>query len=122
MTMRLLLAGGSDRALDNVTGAMLVSEATGLPIAQAFADPAGNDYTAASAGNIALLTRACGKLRVIVANSGVVISLDGGDTDHISLPANCMDDLDVPIPAACDIRVKRYTAGVAFTGLVVEVR
>jgi len=122
MTMRRLLAGGSDRCLDNVTGALLVSRATGLPIPQTFADPTANTYTATSAGNSALLTRACGRLRVIVANSGVVISLDGGTTDHISMPPNCMDDVDVPIPAACDIRVKRYTTDVAFTGLIVEVR
>jgi len=38
------------------------------------------------------------------------------------MPPNCMDDVDVPIPAACDIRVKRYTTDVAFTGLIVEVR
>jgi len=94
----------------------------GVPIPQAFADPGADTYTVTSAGNKAALTRACGRLRVIVANSGVVISLNGGSTGHISLPANCMDDVDVPIPVGCDIRVKRYTPGTAFTGLIVEVR
>ena len=102
--------------------ALAAGQPTGLPIPQTFTDPSANTYTATSAGNIALLTRACGHIRVIVANSGVVISLDGGTTDHISLPPNCMDDIGVPIPAGCDIRVKRYTAGTAFTGLIVEVR
>jgi len=94
----------------------------GVPIPQTFTDPSADTYTATSAQNKTDLVRACGRIRVIVANSGVVISLDGGTIGHISLPPNCADDIGVPIPAGCDIRVKRYTAGTAITGLIVEVR
>ncbi len=87
------------------------------PIPLTFADPAANTYTAAQA-----VTRDCCRIRLIVGNSGVVVSLDGGTTGHISLPPNSMDDVEVQIPKDATIAVKRYTAGVAFTNLIVEVR
>lgn len=89
----------------------------GLPIPMTFADPAGDGYTAAQA-----VARACTRLRVIVNASGVVISLDNGVTASITMPPGAMDDVPVAIPAGTLIKVKRYTAGVAFTGLSVEVR
>jgi hypothetical protein len=89
----------------------------GLPVPMTFADPGSNSYTAAQAA-----ARACTHLRVVVNESGVVISLDGGTTDSISLPPGAMDDIPVAIPAGTQIKVKRYTAGTAFTGLTLEVR
>lgn len=90
---------------------------TGLPIPMTFADPGSDAYTAAQA-----VARACTRLRVIVANSGVVISLDNGTTASITLMPNMADDIAVNIPLGTLIKVKRYTAGTAFTGLIVEVR
>jgi len=95
---------------------------TGKPIPLAFSDGGDNAYHAASPASTAAITRDCKRLRMIVANSGVVVSLDGGTTDHMSLPPNCMDDVGVDIPKAADIRIKRYTAGTTITGLIVEVR
>jgi len=102
-------------------GALLVSLGTaGLPIPLTIVDPAADTYTATLTPNP--IDRACTQLRVIVGDSGCVISLDGGTTDSISLPPNTMDDLAVNIAASTDIRVKRYTAGTAMTDLIVEVR
>lgn len=116
------MSGWNERvlaALENTLQAA-ISESlmgTGNPIPLAFADPAADTYSAAIQPG-----RACTHLRVIVGNSGVVISLDDGVTDNISLPPNCMDDIAVTIAAAANIKVKRYTAGTAITDLVVEVR
>ena len=95
---------------------------TGNPIPLAFSDGGDNNYHAASPASTAAITRDCKRLRMIVANSGIIVSLDGGVTDHVSLPPNSMDDFAVDIPKAADIRIKRYTAGTAITGLLVEVR
>ena len=100
------------------TGSHLV----GTPIPLAFSDGGDDAYHAASPASTAAITRNCGHLRVIVGDSGVVVSLDGGTTDHLSLPPNCMDDLAVPVPSGTDMRIKRYTSGVAITDLTVEVR
>jgi hypothetical protein len=90
---------------------------TGLPIPMTFADPGSDAYTAAQA-----TTRAATRIRVIVANSGVVISLDNGVTGGITLMPNMADDVPVDIPLGTLIKVKRFTAGTAFTNLVLEVR
>ena len=102
-----------DKQDDIITAAV----GTGLPIPLTFADPASDAYTAAQA-----TARAATRLRVIVGNSGVVISLDNGTTASISLPANSMDDVPVSIPLGTLIKVKRFTAGTAWTGLILEVR
>jgi len=126
------LAGGDEapnrlstlaQAGDVATAADTIRQAitgTGLPIALPLTDPGDNDYGDALDPNP--ITRACTRLRVIVADSGVVISLDGGVTDSITVPADYADDIAVAIPAGADIRVKRYTAGTAITGLILEVR
>lgn len=98
-------------------GAVGIEVGAGLPIPMTFADPSSNDYTAAQA-----TSRAATHLRVIVANSGVVISLDKGTTASISLPANAMDDIPISIPLGTLIKVKRYTPGTAWTGLIMEIR
>ena len=90
---------------------------TGLPVPLVFADPGSNAYTVAIQPG-----RVCTRLRVVVGNSGVVISLDNGVTDSISLPPNTMDEIAVSLAAGANVRVRRYTAGVAMTDLVVEVR
>lgn len=92
---------------------------TGDPIPLAFADPAGNDYTTALSPDP---PRACTRLRVLVGDSGVVVSLDDGATESFKVPANVMDEIAVAIAADAKVKVKRYTADVEMTNLVVEVR
>lgn len=111
------LAGEAASAATAVRAVLL---GTGLPIPLAFADPGDSDYTDLDTGNV--IDRDCTRLRVLVADSGVVISLDGGVTDSISVPADYAEDMAVAIPAGSDIRVKRYAAGTALSGLIVEVR
>ncbi len=108
----------TDRAL--LTSIKQSQLGTGLPIPLAVADPGGSGYSAALDPNP--ITRACTRLRCWVANSGVIISLDGGVTASVSLPANAADDLAINIPAGADVRVKRLAAGTPITGLIVEVR
>jgi hypothetical protein len=107
-------AGEAGTAATSIRQAIL---GTGLPIPLVFADPAGDGYTAAQVPG-----RACARLRVLVGNSGVAISLDGGTTASISLPPNSMDDIAVALAADTSIKVKRYTPGVAMTDLIIEVR
>ena len=111
---RIDLGGDALEALQDHLAAV---RGVGLPIPMTFADPSSNNYTVAQT-----TSRAATNLRVIVANSGVVISLDNGTTPSISLPANAMDDIPINIPLGTLIKVKRYTADVAFTGLILEVR
>ena len=118
MAYRRRFIGAADLLIDDKTGAILVAgNATGSSIPLAFVDPGSDAYTAAIQPG-----RACGVLRVIVGNSGVVISLDGGATAGISLPPNCMDEIALTIASYADIKVSRYTACVAMTDLTVEVR
>ena len=100
---------------DAILAAMIGSGAS-APLG--FADPVSNDYTAA----IATPGRICYRLRVIVGDSGVVVSLDNGTTASFTIPPNSADDIGVAIPAASNVKVKRYTADVAMTNLIVEVR
>lgn len=93
---------------------------TGLPIPLALSDPGSDNYSAALSPNP--IARACTRLRVLVGNSGCVLSFDGGATDGYKLPPNLADEIAIAIPASTDVRVKRYTAGTAITGLIVEVR
>jgi len=111
--------GTLDTAVDRVYDALTGS---GNPVPLAFSDPGDNGYAQASPASTGVITRDCYRLRAIVGESGCVISLDGGTTDHISLPPNFADEIGVRISSGADIRVKRYSAGVAMTDLVVEVR
>jgi len=104
----------TDAKLDDILAAQI---GTGLPVPLIFADPGNNAYAAAQDA-----PRAAARMRVIVGDSGVVISLDGGITDSITLKPNMADDIPLNIPADTSITVKRYTAGTAFTGLVMEIR
>ena len=92
------------------------------PIPLAFADPDSNDYAQASPASTSAIARACHRLRVVVGDSGCVISLDGGTTDHFHYPPNTMGTEPVAIASGADIRVKRYTSGVAMTDLKVSVQ
>jgi len=112
------LLNAADAQIDPAT--LQATLGTGAPVPLAFADPGTDAYTAALSPG-----RACTRLRVIVGNSGVVISLDNGTTQSIKLPPNSMDEvglLPTVLAAAADIKVKRYTVGVAMTDLLVEVR
>jgi hypothetical protein len=114
-------AAAGELATQTTLAALLATmQGTGLPIPLALSDPASDAYTATLNPNP--VARACTRLRVIVADSGVVISLDGGVTDSVAVPADYADDLAVAIPSGADIRVKRYTPGTAISGLIVEVR
>ncbi len=114
---KIIASPATEAKQDSIVAALL---GTGLPIPLTFADTGDANYTAALNPNP--ITRACKRLRVIVGNSGVVISLDGGVTDHYTLPANMAEDIAIAIPSGSDVRVKRHTAGTAITGLIVEVR
>lgn len=102
-----------ERALVAIAAAMV----PGLPIPLIFVDPGADTYQTHQTPG-----RDCTRIRVIVGNSGVVVSLDDDVTASISLPPNTMDEILVAIPAATKISVKRYTAGIAWTNLIVEVR
>jgi len=115
------LAEISMRTTESILADILAAQqGTGLPIPLALADPAGDGYSAALSPNP--ITRACARLRVLVGNSGCVLSFDGGTTSHYTLPADMAEDIALAIPSGSDVRVKRATAGTAITGLIVEVR
>lgn len=109
-------AGAAKRTNADIVAALM---GTGAPQALALADPGSDGFSAAL---VAKPARACTRIRIIVGNSGCIISLDGGATNSISLPPGVMDDMAVAIPQGADVRVKRYTAGVPITDLIVEVR
>ena len=109
-----------DTANSSLAAIAASATGTGLPIPLSLADPGNDNYSAALTPNP--IARACARIRIIVGNSGCVISLDGGVTASITLPADYADDLAVAISANCDIRVKRLSAGTVITGLIVEVR
>jgi hypothetical protein len=116
--------GTADFLFDAQTGALLTTTSSGLPIPlQSYiADPGNSAYTATSVTLKAAISRACTILTVMASLGGVVVSLDGGVTDSISCPPGLAREVAVPITAGMDIRVKRFTPGTAFTGLVLEVR
>lgn len=93
---------------------------TGLPIPLTLADPGDDDWTAAIDPNP--VNRACTRLRMYVGNSGMIVSFDGGVTEHVKLPLNTGDDVGIAIPSGSDVRIKRLTAGTAMTEIIVEVR
>ena len=99
-----------------------VQAGSGRPIRLTFTDPAGVGYVAADVPSTGLVTRTCYRLRAIVGDGGMIISLDGGTTDHVTMPPNTSDEMGLQVSALADVRVRRYTAGTAFTAAVVEVR
>lgn len=100
--------------------AIYARNATGLPVRAAVSDPGSDSYTASGLS----LTRESGyeSLRMLVGDSGIVVSLDGGTTDHFTLLPNTVDEVRIPISKGTSISVKRYTSGTAFTHCVLEVR
>lgn len=93
---------------------------TGLPIPLAVSDPGDDDWSDALTPNP--ITRDCTRLRMYVGNSGMIVSFDGGVTEHVKLPLNTGDDVSIGIPSGSDVRIKRLTAGTAMTDIIVEVR
>jgi hypothetical protein len=102
----------------NLAAIARASLGTGNPIPRQFTDPASDDYTAAATAP----GRACTRIRFGCTTSGMIISLDGGTTESIRVLPNTVDEIAVSIPADAAIKVKRYTAGVAFADAFVEVR
>lgn len=90
---------------------------TGLPIRSAVSDGGDDTYTASGL----TVSRRCTHLRAMVGDSGIVISLDGGTTDHLTVLPNTVDEWNLSIQEDSDIQVKRYTAGTAFDNCVLEV-
>ena len=89
----------------------------GFPLRLTFADPAADTYTAAQA-----VTTARTRVRAVAGTSGLVVSFDGGTTDHLTVLPNTEIEMGLPIGAGVTIAVKRYTAGTAFTHAIMEVR
>jgi hypothetical protein len=149
-----VLGSGVQWAIDTVTGilhivrvsgANVVTDiaavgggviAGGLPIplqsgalSSGLADAGTDNFTGTNTVVKAAITRACTSIKVVPGASGIVISLDGGTTASISLPAGLGERLFMPIPINCDIRIKRGSTGVALvpfsqaapTGFIIEV-
>lgn len=106
-----------DHAAEKIRQALL---GTGLPIKLPIIDPGDDGWSAALQPNP--ITRDCTRLRMIVKDSGLVLSLDGGVTEHLTLLPDMADEVAVAIPAGSDLRIKRYTPDTAITDLVLEVR
>jgi hypothetical protein len=110
-------SGAWDVLVNSDSGAQVITQAHGLPVPLAFSDPGSDAYSAAIQPS-----RVVGLMRVVVGDSGVVISLDDGVTASMSLPPNCMDLIPLAgVGPTTQIKVRRYTAGVAMTDLIVEV-
>jgi len=116
---------GSVIATTGLTGGMDAMDSrdmagcgTGLPISLTFTDPGSASYTAAQT-----LPRHCSVLRAGITNSGMVISLDGGTTDHITVGASQIpQDIPVMMPLGTTIAVRRLAAGTPMTGIIFEAR
>jgi len=105
---------------EDIAALTAAMQGTGLPIPLTLADPGDDDWTAAIDPNP--VNRACTRLRMYVGNSGMIVSFDGGVTEHVKLPLNTGDDVGIAIPSGSDVRIKRLTAGTAMTEIIVEVR
>jgi len=124
MAIKKVLLGGQLIAVDDETGELQVQMAamtgTGLPIPLDLSDPGGDNWSDELTPNP--ITRDCTRLRMYVGNSGMIVSFDGGVTEHVKLPLNTGDDVNIAIPSGSDVRIKRLTAGTAMTDIIVEVR
>jgi hypothetical protein len=98
------------------TGPAITVSGAGL-----LADPGNNNWSAAIVPSP--ITRFCTLVRYDVGAGGFRLSLDGGQTIAIDAPPNSYDNSGVPlmIPAGADIRIQRYTPGVAIAALTVRV-
>ncbi|HOF17726.1 MAG TPA: hypothetical protein PK082_02360 [Phycisphaerae bacterium] len=91
---------------------------TGAPIPRQFTDPASDAYTAAATAP----GRACTRIRFGCGAGGMILSLDGGTTESIRVPANTVDEICVSIAADAALKAKRIASGVAFADAWIEVR
>ena len=82
-----------------------------------FSDPGNNNWTAAQDIN-----QTASGFRVITKDGGdILLSLDGGTTDHFKFPANLYLTVYVAMGRGHRIAVKRADDGVAFGDVRVEV-
>lgn len=97
--------------VDEVTGALLVKQGDGLP--EYGTDPTGAD---AYAEIVTAPARECHFIHVAVENFGMILSLDGGSTDHFAVPAN-VERLfgGLKIPSGAVIQGKNLVGGSNFT-------
>jgi len=82
----------------------------------------GTDATGADTYVSVLVTpRVCRHMAVAVATHPVIISLDGGKTDHIPVAAGNTVISGLNIPAAVTIQAKNQNAGSNYTSLAISV-
>lgn len=87
---------------DEVSGALLVKSANGLP---AYGEDATGQVAYAKV--VDCPARECHFLHVAVGDNGAKISLDGGTTDHFAVPANTERLFPgLAIPASAEIHGK----------------
>lgn len=97
--------------VDETTGALLVKQGDGLPVYGAKATGADGHATIVTAP-----ARECHFLHVSVENFGMIVSLDGGTTDHYAIPANVERGFaGLKIPSGAVIQVKNLVGGSNFT-------
>ncbi len=94
-----------------------VVPASGLPVQGT--DAAGEDTYASV---VTAPARTCHYLHVSVATHAATISLDGGTTDHFTIPAGSAWLLEgLSIPASADIQARNAAAGSNYADLAVSV-
>jgi hypothetical protein len=116
---RRAIAGTNEAAKSLPDLFALLESAAGVGLPTMGVDAGGQDGYAAI---LAAPNRVCRHLFVAVGANGAVISLDGGTTDHLSVPANtswCFSGL--AIPALASIRAKNLDAGSNYAGLRISV-
>jgi hypothetical protein len=104
-------------ALTTLSGHTEALAGLGLPVMGV--DAAGQDAYAAI---VAAPNRVCRHLHVSVDANGAIISLDGGVTDHLSVPANTAWQFSgLAIPALASLRAKNLDPGSHYTNLRISV-
>lgn len=98
---------------------IVAAVASGLPD-DVITDAAGADAYASIGTSPA--ARQAHYMHVAVGNNGATISLDGGTTDHFTVPAN-VERLfpGLKIPAGTDVQAKNKSAGNNYSDLVISI-
>ncbi|MFW6159435.1 MAG: hypothetical protein ACOC8E_08770 [Planctomycetota bacterium] len=117
MTMQRKWIQTATVAADDETGALLIADEGGLPVYGT--DAAGQD---AHAKVLDCPARVTHHLIAFVETSGALLSLDGGASDHVFVPADGGVALDgLAIPAGAEVHAKNAVGGSNFANLRVMV-
>ena len=109
--------GAAAKTLADVVTALGVIAGSGLPTQ-------GTDATGQNsyATIVTCPARACGNLLLSVGAYGAIVSLDGGTTDHLTIPANTAWNLSaLAIPSGAVIKGKNLVTDSNYTNLAIAV-